>query len=258
MRFQGMSWVVAVAAVLACSSAAQADERKFTYSYEAKTLPQGTWEFEQWATLRAKREVGDIWFIDLREEFEYGLHDRLTVAGYLNLEVESLKNVPGEEDETELEFESVSFEAKWKISDPAADPLGVMFYGEVAVGPDEQELEFKLIISKQLGPITLAYNLVFELEREEEDDEWERESKIEHTFGASFAFLPHWGVGAELVIRTPYEQNFKEREETGALVGPNVHYFSESWWITGTFLVLTRDPDHFEKYEFRIIFGINF
>jgi hypothetical protein len=254
----GMIAVVTVVAVLAFGSLAQADERKFTYSYEAKTLPQGTWEFEQWATLRAHRDIGDVWFVDLREEFEYGLHDRLTVAAYLNLEIESIRNVPGEEDETELEFESVSFEVKWKISDPVADPLGVLFYGEVAVGTEEQELEWKLVISKQLGPVTLAYNLVFELEREEEDDEWERESKIEHTFGASVSILTHWNVGAELVIRTPYEQNFKEREESAALVGPNVHYLSESWWITGTFLVLTRDPDNFEKYEFRVIFGINF
>ena len=258
MRSKGMSWAVAVVAVLACSSVARADERKFTYSYEAKTLPQGTWEFEQWATLRAHRSVGDVWFLDLREEFEYGLHDRLTVAGYLNLEVESIKNVPGEKDETELEFESVSVELKWKISDPVADPLGVLFYTELAAGGDEQEVEFKLVVSKQLGPVTLAYNLIFELERAKEHGEWERESKIENTFGASFEFMPGWAVGAELVIRTPYEQNFKEREDTGAFVGPNIHYFSHSWWVTFTFLTLTRDPDTFEKYEARVIVGINF
>jgi len=137
MRFLGMGAVAAVV-VLACSSFAHADERKFTYSYEAKTLPQGTWEFEQWATLQAHREVGDVWFLKLREEFEYGLHDRLTVAGYLNLEVESIKNVPGEKDETELEFETISIELKWKVSDSVADPLGVLFYAEFAAGPEEQ------------------------------------------------------------------------------------------------------------------------
>ena len=31
---------------LAGAAVARADERMFTYSYEAKTLPQGTWEFE--------------------------------------------------------------------------------------------------------------------------------------------------------------------------------------------------------------------
>ena len=257
MRFLGMGGVVA-AVLLACTSVAQADERKFTYSYEAKTLPKGMWEFEQWATLRAHREIGDVWFVDLREEVEYGLTDRLTVAGYLNLEIESIRNVPGEEDETELEFESVSVELKYKLTDPSADPVGVLFYLEGSAGPEEQEIEIKLVLSKHLGPVTLAYNLIFELEREEEDGEWERESMIAHTFGASLEVLSNWAVGAELVIRTPYEQNFKEREDTGAFIGPNVHYFTQSWWITATFLVLTRDPDSFEKYEARIIFGINF
>ena len=35
------------------------DERKFNYSYEAKTLPKGSWEFEQWATLKMEKESGD-------------------------------------------------------------------------------------------------------------------------------------------------------------------------------------------------------
>ena len=257
MRFAGMG-AVAVIAVLACASTARADERKFTYSYEAKTLPKGMWEFEQWATLRAHRDVGEVWFLDLREEFEYGLHDRLTVAAYLNLEVESIKNVPGEKDETELEFESVSFEAKYKVSDPSADPIGVLFYAEVAVGGDEQELELKLVVSKHLGPVTLAYNLIFEWEREKDGSEWVKESMLQNTFGVSVELLQHWAAGAELVIRTPFEEYFKEREETGALIGPNVHYYSQSWWVTFTFLALTRDPDLFEKYEARIIFGINF
>ncbi|HVE41883.1 MAG TPA: DUF6662 family protein [Planctomycetota bacterium] len=257
MRFLGMGSITALA-ILACASVARADERKYTYSYEAKTLPTGMWEFESWATLRAHRDEGKVWFLDLREEIEYGVTDRFTVAGYLNLDVESLKNVPGEKDETELEFESISVELKYKVTDPVADPIGVLLYAEVAAGPDEQELELKLILNKQLGPINLVYNLIFELEREKDGSEWENESMITNTFGASVDLASNWAVGAELVIRTLFEQNFKEREQTGALVGPNVHYFSKSWWITATFLVLTRDPDAFEKYEARIIFGINF
>jgi opacity protein-like surface antigen len=257
MRFAGMGIVTAVA-VLACASVARADERKYTYSYEAKTLPQGGLEFEQWATLRAHRDVGKVWFLDLREEIEYGVTDRFTVAGYLNFEVESIKDVPGEKDETELEFETVSVELKYKLTDPVADPIGVLFYGEVGVGGDEQEVELKLIVNKQLGPINLVYNLIFELEREKDHGVWENESMIANTFGVSFDLMSNWAVGAELVVRTLYEQNFKEREITGASVGPVVHYFTKSWWITGTFLVLTRDPDAFEKYEARIIFGINF
>jgi hypothetical protein len=257
MRFLGMGGVAAIV-VLACTSVAQADERKFTYSYEAKTLPQGSFEFEQWATLRARREMGRVWFADFREELEYGVTDRLTVAGYLNWGIESIRNIPGVENETEVEFETFSLEVKYKITDPSADFLGLLGYIEGAVGSDEQELEFKIVLSKQLGPVTLAYNFVVEFEREKEDGEWEKESALEHTFGASMELSHGFAVGAEAVVRMPYEGNFEEKEETGVLVGPNVHYASKGWWVTVTFLVLTGKPEEFEKYEARIIFGVNF
>lgn len=257
MRFLGTVVAVAVV-VLAGASVARADERKFTYSYEAKTLPTGLWEFESWATLRAHRDVGQVWFLDLREEIEYGITDRLTVAGYLNLEVESLKNVPGEDDETELEFESVSAELKYKFTDPSSDVVGLLGYVEGSVGPDEQELELKLVVSKHLGPVTLAYNFIVEFERAKEHGDWERETMLQHTFGASLELGSGFAAGAELVIRTPYAGTFKEKEETGVLVGPNAHYAAKSWWVTVTFLVLTGEPEEFEKYEARIIFGVNF
>lgn len=258
MRYPA-GWVSAVVVILASASVAQADERKFTYSYEAKTLPQGSWEFEQWATLRAHRDVGRIWFVDLREEVEYGVTDRLNLALYLNWEIESIRNVPGAENETEAEFESVSIEGKYKFTDPAADLVGLLGYVELAAGPEEQELELKLVASKQIGNLTFAYNLIVEFEREEETGgEWEKESMLSHTFGASLELMPGWAVGAEAVIRTPYEGTFKEKEDTGFFVGPNAHYYSKSWWATLTFLVLTREPDEFEKYEVRLIFGVNF
>jgi hypothetical protein len=251
MRFTGMSAVAAVAVILACATTAQADERKFTYSYEAKTLPQGSWEFEQWATLRAKREIGKIWFVDLREELEYGVTDRFNIAFYFNWEIESIRDVPGVKDETEGEFETISLEFKYKLTDPSADIVGLLAYAEVAWGPEEQELELKAIVSKQIGKFTFAYNFIVEFEREEESKgDWERESMLTHTFGASMEVAKGWAIGAEAVVRTEFERNFHEQE--------NIHTYSDTWWATLTFLTLTRDPDDFEKYEVRLIVGINF
>ena len=77
--------VAVPAALMLCAFAtsARADERKFTYSYEAKTLPKGTWEFEQWATLETGKKEGSWDRLNLREEIEYGITDRLTTAVYL-------------------------------------------------------------------------------------------------------------------------------------------------------------------------------
>ena len=58
-------------------TATRGDERRFTYSYEPETLPQGAMEFEQWITLRTQRtQDGDVQQdnfnrSDIREELEY-------------------------------------------------------------------------------------------------------------------------------------------------------------------------------------------
>jgi hypothetical protein len=258
-----------VAAAAAAVLPARADERKFTYSYEAKTLPKGGLEFEQWVTLRTDKGEGDYVRVDFREELEYGISDRLTTALYLNLEYVSSDGVPGIEDESEFEFEGFSSEWKYRLTDPTA-PVDLLAYGEAGFGEHEQEIEFKAVVSKDLGDWSFAYNLIFELEREEEEEpsgetEWEKESEIAHAFGVSCRVAPGLNLGVEGVARLLMEGTFKETEGHAYFVGPNVHYASKGWWATLTFLkqVDIKENsdlilDDLEKYEVRLIFGIHF
>src|SRR5437879_10123092 len=81
-----------------CLAHARADERRFTYSYEPETLPQGGLELEQWVTLRTQRTRGgtvqqqnyNLW--ELREELEYGITDNYSVSLYLNTAAESFRD----------------------------------------------------------------------------------------------------------------------------------------------------------------------
>src|SRR5262245_38556995 len=201
----------AAAVILAAALPARADERHFTYSYEAQTHPKGALEYEQWATLRTRKEAGrfDVW--QFRHELEYGVTDTLTTSLYLNWEFEALRGVPGVENEHEAKFETVSNEWKYKLTDPSIDPVGTLLYAEWAVGDDEMELELKGVCSKHLGDFTFAYNLIVELEREKAKDastgeeEWERESVLSHTFGASYRANPNFAVGFEGVTRQIFE-----------------------------------------------------
>src|SRR5689334_9729132 len=101
-------------ALAVLAGAARADEKKFAHSYEAKTLPEGSMEVEQWLTLRHAQIEGTLQVLQMRTELEYGLKDRLTTSLYLNYEYEIVRGVPGLEDETEAEFEGVSSEWKYK------------------------------------------------------------------------------------------------------------------------------------------------
>lgn len=253
---------LAVLMVLAASGAAVADERKFTYSQEAKTLPQGSWEFEQWATHTNHVEDGQYWTLKFREEVEYGITDRFSVAAYLNFEIEHANNVPGLKDDTVFEFEGVSAEAKYKLTDPAADIVGLLGYLELT-GGEVFEIEVKLVASKEVGQFTFAYNFVYEYEKEENElviggPKRTTENIIENTFGASYSLSPAWAFGAELVTRSVWDEDFKNQEKTGVFVGPNMHYASKNWWVTVTFLIRANDADEFEKYEVRMILGVNF
>ena len=261
--------VLAALAVAAIAAPAGADERKFTYSYQAKTLPKGGLEFEQWATLRTGKEDGDFMRIDFREEIEYGITDRLTTAFYLNLEYLNVDGVTGLEDETEFELEGVSSEWKYRLTD-ATSPVGLLLYGEVGLGEHEQELETKFVASADAGKWTFAYNLILEMEREEEEEpsgetEWEKESEIAHSFGVSYGIGAGVNIGLEGLARQLMEGTFSETESHAYFVGPNVHVATKGWWATLTFLKQVDikensglELEDLEKYEVRLIFGIHF
>lgn len=250
---------------------ARADERHFTYSYEAQTLPKGGMELEHWTTVRLNKDDGTFRLFQMREEFEYGLTDRLTTALYLNWEYKHVFSVAGLENEAEVEFEGVSSEWKYKLMDPNVDVVGLLAYAEVGVGAEEQELELKAVAQKNLGEFRLVYNLVIEIEREEEEEpsgekEWEKESKLIHTFGVSYQISPNLAVGLESYHVQHFEEIFEEQEAQALFFGPNVHVaFGPAW---GTLTVLRQidyrgsghelELDANEEWEVRIIVGWSF
>ena len=252
---------------------ARADERFFTYVYDADVLPKGKWEFEQWLTYRQGYPGGDrnysqhIW--DFREEVEYGVTDRLSVAGYLNFRSDQLvARTEGFEDSSEFSFKGVSAEIKYQLLNPNKKPVGLALYFEPTYNGNEQELEYKVLFSKNIGDNwVLAANATYEQEWEQEDGETEKESVLEFTAGAAYRLTPHWSVGVEGRYHSVYEGlGLNDHLGTGWFVGPNVHYGSAKWWATLT--VLPQVAGHpsdgglnrteHQTFETRLIFGINF
>ncbi len=266
MRSLGPTAALAAAFAMAGAPALHADERKFTYSYEATTLPEGSGEFEQWATLQARKESGRWTTLLLREEIEYGVTDRLNAAIYLNSEYQGNHGVPGFGDEHEFGFKSMSTEWKFKVTDPSADLVGSLLYAELAFSPEEYEFETKLVLSRQIGPFTFAYNFIYEAEVEREQDErpqWRWEHIVSNTIGASWSMSRNVAVGVEALDIARFSP-IEDSKTHAYYAGPNVHYSSGSWWVTLTFLsqvsfngLELTDGDN-TKYSIRLIFGVNF
>lgn len=257
-----------VSAALVVCATAQADERVFTYVYETSVLPEGQWEIEQWVTNQNGRQDKDYSAWNLRTEFEYGLTSRLQTALYLNWDSTRQEGEPGEDDETESKFKGVSSEWIYQLSNPHTDWLGSALYGEVTTDGLDTELEWKLLLSKNIDSFILAANAIYEMEWEREGGHTEREAVAEFTLGASYKLSPQWAIGVEARNKSAYPDGFNlsGQEYQTWSVGPNVHYGTSKWWATLTVLPQVwgngdgsrggRQLEHEESIEVRLIFGI--
>lgn len=251
-----------VGLVLSClfAGTALADERRFTYSYEADSvLPKGAFEFEQWATLKAGKEDGKYYQWRLREEIETGLTDRLTTALYLNLKDTYSKDVTGINDKDGTEFSGLSNEWKYMLFSPHQYPIGVLLYGEIGYDGEELELEEKLILEHIFAERwILVMNLIFEEEWKWQKKKSEKEFVISPTFGLCYIINDHWSIGLEAVNHREYP-DFGDEEHSAWFLGPNIHYGSEKWWATLAILPQVTDVlDEHEEVEARLITGIFF
>lgn len=245
-------------------------DRRFAFSEQSTVLPAQASELEVWNTLSFSR---DYFYrrLDTRLEFEYGLGSNLSTALYLNHEAAAFNSAPGASEGTKATdiAVSVSNEWKYKISDPAADPVGFALYGEATVGIDESELEAKLIFDKQIGSNIAACTIILEHEWETDiangitqaTTEWDPSI----TAGFTHFFTPAFAVG--------FEANAVSVVEDGSLTHaslfacPVVSYADEHIWATLAFLPQfsnlkgqggSLDLTEYERYQVRLLFSVSY
>lgn len=260
-----------------CVAGATATERRFTYSYEPETMPQGAMEFEQWITLATQRtgdgsvQQQDYSRWEIREELEFGVTDRYTASLYLNQEAESFRNtsVSPAENESESEFKGISIENRYMLWNPAEHAVGLTLYFEPAYSGDEAELEGKIIFGQRHGDWKWAFNLSQAIEWEENLSKTEGE--FEATLGLCRDLGPNWSAGLEFRNHNEIPE-YKSWEHTAFFLGPVVSYRQEKWWATLTVLPqiyganFNGNPDRntslvldeHERVNVRLLLGFSF
>lgn len=242
-RFFPRAMALSCWAALSCITvSAGATDRRFAFNYESGVLAPGEAEFEPWTTVRAGREHHYAAF-EQRLEFELGLVPNLQTSLYWNFGASSesvLDAATGDRVRvSSSHFQSLSSEWKYKLSDPLADPLGFAVYFEGSYGPDEAELEGKLIFDKQAHNLLFAANLVAEQEWEFEGDETESEQKFSLTLGAGIFATPSLVLGVEAISSTTRLAG-GELESSTLYAGPTLAYAADRYW-----LVLSATPQVF-------------
>ena len=218
-----------------CLDVAQADDRRFTYTYEPEILPQGGMEFEQWITLRTQRtsdaevKQGNYNLWELREELEYGVTDNYSLSVYLNFANESFKDHSKDPpvNVSDFKFQGVSLENRYMVLNPAKHAVGLTLYLEPRFSGDEAEIEEKLILGQWMGDWKWAFNLVHATEW---SDNLNRvEGELEADLGIARNLGKNWSLGVELRDHNELP-DYSLWENTALYVGPVLSYRQEKWW----------------------------
>jgi hypothetical protein len=228
---------------LASFCAAYGQDRLFTYTYQSGVLNKGQKELEVWSTMHNGRTNYYRGF-DHRLEFETGLGGNLQTAFYLNYGystgIEENNGVQSLNNSSEFSF---SNEWKYKMSDPVANALGSALYFEYTLSPTDAELEGKLILDKQIGKTTHAFNLVGEYEFSKEFNNLgnkitttsQRELKVELNYAFAYKIKDGLSAGLEVFNENQFSRSSKWENSILSL-GPCVSYSTNGFWVNLTVL----------------------
>ncbi len=234
--------------------ASYAGARRFTYVYEANTAAPGTYELETWVTWKGERGDDSRYRqFDFRHEIEFGVTERLQMAVY----VADWSYRRGRSIESEgAVYTGSAVELIYNLTRPETSPLGSALYGELKIGEDLVELESKVILQKNLGPLVFAYNATLEAEWEGDGLE-ERKGEFQQTLGASYQVRPQFLFGAEVLHEIEFPE-WNGAEKSVVYAGPNVSLRAGHWWATVTGLAQLTDVRSEPDFQIRTIVGYSF
>lgn len=252
---------------------AHADENLFGYVRGAEVIPHGGWELYDVTTLRNDKGAGSFRAWDEEIELEYGVSDRFNVSGSISgLSVEShgllIDGYLPQEIDSGLRPSGAEIAGKYNFLRPAADAMGLS--GRFGLeyqwldphsGQDKRALtaEFELLAQKYFldGQMIWVGNLGLEATWDDrsyiadlpEGFDWpqdpEMEIEVRAGTGLSYRFANNWFVGAEALYETEFETEVGQ-ERWSVFAGPSLHYGSNKWWATLTWLPQIRGGG--EKY----------
>jgi hypothetical protein len=209
---------------------ASADRRLFTHTYEYKTVPEGRTALEFWHT-----ESRDTWDnttpqrLESILEIEHGITEKWDAAIYTVFEQVAGGTVGGVMTPSEsFRLSEMQLESRYRFADRGELPVDILAYGEFVkvFGESLYEIEAKGIFARDFDKVTVALNLIAEIEFGKNAPETEPEFGF--ALGATYEVHPKLNVGVE---------TFGEigEEEVAASVGPAIAVAPHSnFWFAFT------------------------
>lgn len=240
-----------------------ADENLLGYVKGAETLPKGSWEVYQFLTSRDNKGAGSYHALDSKTEVEYGVTDSLTTSASLQMLQVDVSGITVDgyvPKDNNLSLRPSGLEAglKYNFLSPAKDDFGLSTYFSFqhnwldrhsGQNKDSYTMELLFITQKYFleGELIWSSNLGFESTYAHRKDiadlplgfDWPIEPEVEIGFqadtGLVYRFMPKWFVGGEVLFESEYETEVGTERWT-VFTGPSVHYGTEKWWTTLTWI----------------------
>lgn len=237
----------AVAATTA-ATAAQAGENLWVYAKGTDTRPEGSYEFKFTDTIRVGKDVGSYTFHDIRPELEYGITDRLTIAGEVMLFNHDYDVGPCGDDDapgpmceagdgtgefSDFQYGGYEIMAKYNVLSPYKDAFGLSFafgyenrdkYRLDGADIDQDSFTITTLLQKNFLDNTLntVINMKTEFERrksgDSEESVLEEEIAFDISIAASYRVAPKWFIGLEW----RHQSDYLSPEVNGEYDDPNL------------------------------------
>jgi hypothetical protein len=213
-----------------------ADKRRYSWTYEYMTMGRGEVEFENYLTFNTPtiNKISGTMSPVMQLAVEFGMTDNFDFAIY---QVFSQNKTDG------FRYRGFRLRGRYKIGEKDDFFIDPLVYFEYRGVPDfsKQGLEFKFILSKDIGHFNFTFNPMVEFEYEHEA-EW----LAAYTFGTSYMISELFGFGAEV-----------KGSKYGHYVGPVISHGNEHFWTTlGSQFKITEILHDLPEFQIRLLLGI--
>jgi hypothetical protein len=259
-----------VASILLTPCLAFATPKPLPFTYGADTNPKGEGEVEQYVDLVPLVAVDGngaprhYLAPQFQTEFEYGLSNRVELGLYVTLapQASGYLQIP-----KLTEGNGAKQRLRVRFADPGDWPVDVALYGEVSETTDEFELEWKVILERDFGPVRLLANAWFEYEMYYSGA---REWVFDPTAGFTVQATPNVFPGFEYWMRAEVSADPNDPREFNDgphhYLGPTLRLsFGNFFWTSGLYLrvsnfgrVLEPGVDAYGPIWFRSLIGFKF
>ncbi len=202
-------------------------QRAFPFSWDTATVATDAHEMQSWVTPRLGRTDTGYLQNDLRFQAVGGVTSRVDTMFGVDVDLISFG--------TDSRDVQPRVSSTWRYSLlRATDVLGVAVMGRIGLGLDLAELEMRIVLDKQLGPLLLAFNLSGSRARL-----WRGrtgiDTRFEQTLSARYQVQSEFSAGVEVVAREALQSSLYQG--TALSVGPTFTYASRRWWLALGLLV---------------------